>query len=238
MIDHSSEQISWARHLHRAGQWDHALQLLDDVPEVAALRAEIAVDRYWWQLDAAAGADAREAVAALSAGSPLRDLLEGLLRYTRLVFGREPRQDDAYRAAASFAAAAADPAIHGWARFWQGVLADNIRRDRATAAARYSVALEVANTTQDLFLESYVVRHQAAHLLRADRERAIALFRRSLHLRAALGARPQVAAAQAALADALPAGKEADLLRELARHTAGELRLTWLAEALSRQGVV
>lgn len=223
---------SCARHLHRAGQWDEALRLLADAPDVTALRAEILVDRHWWRLDCAA--EASEAVAALDEAAPLRALLDGLLRYTRLVFRRDPLPDDADRASAAFAAAAADPAIEGWARFWRGVLADNIHRDRSTAAHHYEAALRAGRADRDLLLESYVVRHQGAHLLRTDRERAVALLRRSLHLRAALGARPQVAAAQATLADVLPAGDEADVLREAARHIAGELRLSWLAESLAR----
>ena len=112
------------------------------------------------------------------------------------------------------------------------MLADNIHRDREAAASAYAFALRAARSVGDLLLESYVVRHQGAHLLSASRDEGFALFRRSLHLRATLGARPQIAAAQAALADNLPPGGEADLLREAARYTATELRLIWLAEML------
>ena len=56
----------------------------------------------------------------------------------------------------------------------------------------------------------------------------IQLLRRSLQLRAACGARPQVTAAQVALAEALGSGPEADELREIAGATAVDLGLTWL----------
>ena len=58
------------------------------------------------------------------------------------------------------------------------------------------------------------------------------LLRRSYQLRAALGARPQTAAAAATLAAALPPGAEAGQLREAARITATELQLTWLLGSL------
>jgi hypothetical protein len=69
-------------------------------------------------------------------------------------------------------------------------------------------------------------------LLKQDRDQGIAQLRRSYHLRAALGARPQTAAAAFTLAGELSPGPEADLLRETAGLTAHELRLTWLAAAL------
>lgn len=57
----------------------------------------------------------------------------------------------------------------------------------------------------------------------------------SLHLRAALGTRPQVAAAQAALGGVLPLGGERQTLLELARVTAVELDLTGLRGALATE---
>jgi hypothetical protein len=55
------------------------------------------------------------------------------------------------------------------------------------------------------------------------------MLRRSLHLRAALGARPQTIAAQAALADDLPEDdpERAELIR-IFRPGAEELRIGWL----------
>ena len=53
-----------------------------------------------------------------------------------------------------------------------------------------------------------------------------------LDLRAALGARPQTAAAAVTLAGELRPGEEAGQLREAAAITARELRLTWLLREL------
>lgn len=85
----------------------------------------------------------------------------------------------------------------------------------------------------DLLLESYVVRHLGGHAIERDRSEGEMLLRRSLHLRAALGARPQTAAAQVTLASQLPEGPEREMLREAARATTKELGLTWLKDALS-----
>ena len=59
------------------------------------------------------------------------------------------------------------------------------------------------------------------------------LFRRCLHLRATLGVRPLVAAAQLTLADELPDGAERETLREAAAATVEQLGLTALMDALS-----
>ena len=77
-----------------------------------------------------------------------------------------------------------------------------------------------------------VARHIGGQLLERDRVRGIAQLRRSYHLRASLGARPQTAAAALTLAGELPPGTEADQLREAAALTARELGLTWLLRAL------
>jgi hypothetical protein len=84
-------------------------------------------------------------------------------------------------------------------------------------------------------LESYVVRHLGGHASVSDPVEAELLLRRSLHLRAALRARPQVAAAQAALAGVLPPGGERQTLLELARVTAAELDLPVLRGALASE---
>jgi len=227
------ERDTIARHLWRAGQWFAALRWLDEANP--ALRAEIAVDRYWWRLTEADEAEARAAVDALVAENPastLGALLRGQLAYTRVVFDRSPRADDVERADEDFARAAADPAWRGWASFWRGVVADNLREDPAVAADFYAIAAEHAAVDRDLLLESYLVRHQGAHLLEEDPDQGVLLLRRSLQLRAALGARPQIAAAQVALAMVLPPGDEVDTLREAAAFTATELQLAWLSESL------
>jgi hypothetical protein len=66
-----------------------------------------------------------------------------------------------------------------------------------------------------------------------DRSEGEMLLRRSLHLRSALGTRPQVAAAQATLAGELPEGPERTILREAAGASADELGLTWVKGALA-----
>lgn len=218
-----------ARMLHRMGRWDEALAALP--ADAVAERAEILVDSFWWRLNGSAAAE--EAVDALLQSEPvLAGYLGSQIRYTRLLFGLSPLPDDLQRARQGFAAARADARLAGWAAFWLGVLADNIDEDPHTAGAAYQQALEHAREQGDVLLESYAARHIGAHLLEQDREQGIAHLRRSYHLRASLGARPQTAAAAFLLAGKLPPGAEADQLREAAGLTARELGLTWLLRAL------
>ncbi|MFD9095799.1 hypothetical protein [Streptomyces collinus] len=66
---------------------------------------------------------------------------------------------------------------------------------------------------------------------RANKEpaEALAMLRRSLHLRAALGARPQTVAAQALLADHLAENDPVRVeLLQASRSGARELRIGWL----------
>jgi hypothetical protein len=220
----SSETVSLA--LRRAGRWDEALACA-----AAADHAEILVDRHWWLLDAPA--EAQKAIAELALSDPLRaGYLDAQLRYIRLLFARDPQADDASRARDAFTAATADPRFTGWATFWLGVLADNIDRKADEAGVAYRRAQERAVAEGDALLESYTARHIGAHLLEDRRDEGIRLLHRSYHLRAALGARPQTAAAALTLAVELPVGPEADQLREAASLTAHELRLTWLLNAL------
>ena len=116
----------------------------------------------------------------------------------------------------------------GWATFWRGVALENLADDAEGGQAQFRRALGVALDEEDLLLESYVVRHQGFYLLKQDRDAGIMLLRRSLYLRAACGARPQVAAAQAGLAEALGVGPESVLLNRLVAQSARELNLTWL----------
>jgi hypothetical protein len=131
-----------------------------------------------------------------------------------------------------FTATAGDQRLEAWGAFWLGALAEVIDHDPETAVSCYARALSVARRHDDRLLESYVVRHQGGHALdtrdEQDRERALVLLRRSYYLRAALGARPQTAAAAVTLADGLGPGHEADQLWETAGITARVLELTWL----------
>jgi hypothetical protein len=236
--DLTDPALAPAWHLRRAGQWDLALAVLGPAgagsagaggTAAAALRAEILVDRHAWQLDPPG-----EALAAVEALTPADPVLAGYLaaqlEYWRQVFSPGAAGATADLPAA-FGAAAADPRIGGWAALFQALARLYLAGDPAAAAAGFDRVLAAARAAGDALLESYAVRHQAELAQDADPGRAAALARRSLALRAALGARPQCAAAQAMLADLIPDGPEARELRQLATQTAAELGLTWLLPA-------
>jgi hypothetical protein len=214
-----------ARRLFLLGEWDAALAVLGPDGD-AELRAEIAVDGWFFRVE---GHDeAEKAVAALDPASWTAQLLTGRLAYSRLLFQRDPRADDRAVSEAAYRAAAqnSDELQRGWAEYHWGVLLDNIDEDSAGAVARYETALRIATKYGDGFFESYIIRH-LAHL--KEPAEGIAMLRRSLHLRAALGARPQTVAAQAALANDLPEDdpERAELIR-IYRPAAEELRIGWL----------
>jgi hypothetical protein len=243
--------LATPRRLYLAGYWDAALELLPagaapgamhavgavDDPPAMALAAEILVDRRWWRLDQADEAEAAVARLQASAADPaLAWLLCGQLAYTRVLFDLQPGRGDTAAAEESFGLAAEDPRVAGWATMWLGAMTDNLRRDPAKAAVHYADAFRFARDHDDPLLESYAVRHQGAHAhaLAGDHAMGVALLRRSLYLRASLGARPHVVAAEAALAEVLGPGEEAAMLRETAVHTARELGLSWLQSSLER----
>jgi hypothetical protein len=214
-----------ARHLFLLGEWDAALAVLGPDGD-AELRAEIAVDGWFFRVE---GHDeAEKAVAALDPASWTAQLLTGRLAYSRLLFQRDPRPDDRAVSEAAYRAAAqsSDELQRGWAEYHWGVLLDNIDEDSAGAVARYETALRIATKYGDGFFESYIIRH-LAHL--KEPAEGIAMLRRSLHLRAALGARPQTVAAQAALANDLPEDEpERTELIRIYRPAAEELGIGWL----------
>ncbi|MEU6251267.1 hypothetical protein [Streptomyces sp. NPDC047043] len=214
-----------ARRLQLLGEWDAALAVLgpDGDPE---LRAEIAVDRWFFRIEG--HEEAEKAVAALDPASPTAHLLTARLAYSRLLFQREARADDRAVAEAGYRAAveSGDEKQRAWAEYHWAVLLDNIDEDPAGALPLYETALEIATKHGDAYFESYIIRHLAPHKEPAER---IAMLRRSLHLRAALGARPQAVAAQALLAAGLPEDdpERAELMRTF-RAGAEELRIGWL----------
>jgi hypothetical protein len=214
-----------ARSLHLLGEWDAALAVLEPGAE-PELRAEIAVDRWFFRIEG--HEEAEKAVAAIDPVSPTAHLLTGRLAYSRLLFQREPRADDRAVAEAGYRAAieGGDEKTRAWAEYHLAVLLDNIDEDPAGAVPLYESALDVATKSGDGYFESYIIRHLAPHKEPAER---MAMLRRSLNLRAALGARPQAIAAQALLADSLPEGdpERAELLRTV-RPGAEELRIGWL----------
>jgi hypothetical protein len=220
-----SDDTYVARRLWMLGEWDAALASLgpDAEPE---LRAEIAVDRWFFRIEG--HEEAEKAVAALDPASPTAHLLTARLAYSRLLFQRDPRADDRAVAEAGYRAAVegGDEKLRGWAEYHWAVLLDNIDEDPAGALPRYETALEIATKSGDGYFESYIIRHLAPHKEPAER---IAMLRRSLHLRAALGARPQTVAAQAILADNLPEDdpERAELMRTFPPG-AEELHIGWL----------
>jgi hypothetical protein len=219
-----------ARVLFRSGQWDQALALLPG--EASALRTQILADRFWWRLDDPA--EAEQAVAELDRGEPvLAAYYRSQLAYTRSLFGISPQPDAAATARTGFAAAAADDRLAGWGTFWLGVVADNLDGQPGPAGDAYGRALDWARARDDGLLESYAVRHLGGQRLDHGDRSGLGLLRRSYHHRAALGARPQTAAAALTLAGALPGGPEAGELREMAAATARELRLTWMLTSLA-----
>lgn len=207
-----------AQALHRSGYWDHALDILP--AEATALRAQILSDRFLWRLGDPA--EAMAAVADLSAqDSVLAQYYGAQLAYTRLLFAIDPRPGDRDLARDGFTAAAGDRRLAGWGTFWLGVHADHLEHDPDKARGFFTSALTSSLRDGDALLESYASRHLGG----LDR------LHRSYHLRAALGVRPQTAAAAFTLADALPEGPQADELKEMALTTARELQLTWLLAA-------
>jgi hypothetical protein len=223
-----------ALRLMRCGLWDEALAIVPS--DATALRAELLADRFWWRLDGQA--EAEQAVAALHGEDGLlAAFLDSQLAYTRLLFDRSPRPGDLARARDGFDSAARDRRLAGWGLFWRGVTADQLEKDKAAAAGLFAQALAAALRGPDPLLESYALRHQGGHAVEsgADRETGLDLLRRCYHLRAALGARPQTAAAAATLAEALPLeSTERGHLLQAAAATARELNLTWLKAALDR----
>lgn len=220
-----SDDTYVARRLQLLGEWDAALAALgpDADPE---LRAEISVDRWFFQIER--HEEAEKAVAALDPASPTAHVLTARLAYSRLLFRRDSRADDRTVAEAGYRAAAeiGDEKQRGWAEYHWAVLLDNIDEDPTGAIPLYETALEIATKSGDGYFESYIIRHLAPHKEPAER---IAMLRRSLHLRAALGARPQAIAAQALLAENLPKDdpERAELMRTF-RPGAEELRIGWL----------
>ncbi|WP_042375994.1 hypothetical protein [Streptacidiphilus melanogenes] len=224
---YTAARVAAAGRLSLSGAWDLALALLDgaDPDGAPEVRAQILVERNWWCLDDPAAALA--AVRALPETSPQAAFLGAQLAYTRLLFGLQAQGGDEAVAEAGFRAATEEPTTADWGTFWLGVLRQNIAEDEEAARPYFDEALVRCRADGDLLLESYVVRHLSGY-----EPDPLPLLRRSLHLRAALGARPQVAAAQMTLWQELPEGPERDLMREAALSTAQELGLTWMLKFL------
>ncbi|GIG59524.1 hypothetical protein Lfu02_38960 [Longispora fulva] len=233
----SRPDLAVARHLQRAGQWDLALAHLSATPApatsstpatargagpgdplLAALAAEITVDRFLWQLG-----DVTPALTAIAAlgDTPLAALLTGQLTYWGTLFSLDLPGLDA-DPVKTFGGVLDAPELGGWPLFWHAVSTENLRGDTPTATAGYEKVRQWARDTGDVLLESYASRHLATG------DDTVPLFRLSVQQRAAAGARPQLAAAQSTLADALGDTPEAAELRALVAYTADELGISWL----------
>src|ERR1700738_5125634 len=167
-----SDDTYVARRLQLLGEWDAALAVLgpDADPE---LRAEIAVDRWFFQIEGHEKAE--KAVAALDPASPTAQLLTARLAYSPLLFGRDPRTDDRAVAEAGYRAAveSGDEKQRGWTEFHWAVLLDNIDKDTDGALPRYETALEIATKSGDGYFESYIIRHLAQYKRPAEQIRML-----------------------------------------------------------------
>jgi len=214
-----------ARRLQLLGEWDAALAVL--APDAdSELRAEIAAERWLFQWD---GHDAAEqAIAALDQSTPTAGLLRARMAYSRLVFHRDPRPDDRAAAEAGYrdAVCDGDESTRAWAEFHWGCLLDNVDRDGDAAVPHFQTALELGVKLGDVALEAIAIRHLAAHKEPAEQVR---MLRRSMNLRAGLGARAYTAAAQATLASVLEEDdpERAELI-EIYTAAAEEMGIAWL----------
>lgn len=252
----SRPALASARYLQRAGHWDEALAVLGADPLAAQLRAEILTDRHQWRLDDRT--EALEAIDAIRTENPeLARLLTAQLDYWVRLFQRRAGSslaglpalvEDPVEEFQQVVKAATDPGMRDWAMFWFAVSSENLREDTATARPLYAEVLARATERGELLLASYASRHSGGVTLfdDGDVDKGLDLLRLSVHQRATVGARPQLAAAQTLLAMALDdvaatepgttpkpeSGKvsspETDLLRSLVAHSAQELGLTWL----------
>ncbi|MDR7273875.1 hypothetical protein [Catenuloplanes atrovinosus] len=165
-----------ARALAHAGRWSGAIRLLDAArrtggaePGIALAAAEVALESDWYA--GTAHAEARLRHPAL-AHADVWDV--GFLRlraaYRALLFdrgtfrpgpaGRDPRVIEALAADADRLEDQAEDGVRrGWARFYRGLIDDNLAGRRDAAPARYRSALG----TGDDLLEREALRHLGDH---------------------------------------------------------------------------
>ncbi|WIM92637.1 hypothetical protein ACTOB_004589 [Actinoplanes oblitus] len=233
------EIVAAARELAWAGRWQRALSLLDitapaaaeaDRFRIALTAAEVALESDWF---AGTGLAAARLAAAGRLGSH-GDLDLLILRhdYWRLMHpggtwspgpdGKDPRQLDELRdRAARLAARAGDPVRHGWARMYQGLIADNLLARPDQAVAHYAAALRAGEGT-DPRLEREALRHLGDHDRdNGDLDAAYRRWARATELSSATGMLPGLLTQQILLAVlARDNGDEAGarmLAREIAR---------------------
>lgn len=232
--------------LARAGCWSAAERLLDaaegdNVREAAALaiaQVEVATDSDLFRGGSvAADALAHAAPLVEAAADPVQSWDLEFLRIRQQYVAE--LQGDAVDAADALAAgaraaheAAPDASRAGWAAFYRGVIADNLKRDRVEAQELYELALSGARESGDDLLMSYALRHLGGHAEdQGNLVKARELAERSAELRARAGFVPGVLAQQVILASL--AAAEGD--KRAARAIASEVG-RW-ADALELRGV-
>ncbi len=206
-----------ARALAHAGRWQDAAALLDAAPAdplLALTAAQVAIESDWFA--GTTSAPARLATATrLCAG--LDDMGRWDLAFVELrhayrtqLMDAPPVTDVDVRAlAVDLGATAPDAVRGGWAEMYQGLIADNLRDDRAAAPAHYHAALEAGEA--DPLLAREALRHLGDHDHGAgEQERALDRWRRATELGAAAGNVPGTLSQQLLLAvHARDAGNEA-----------------------------
>ena len=192
--------VTAATHLMRAGQWTAATDLLtaaqtDDPAERAELAlalAEVAVDQdFGHQTDHAPAALAAAEDAVLN-GSWDLSMLKFRKDYSIALSQSGDR--DLRERALTLIEEAPDEARRGTARFWAGVMADNVYERPAEAVEHYQAALELGEKCDDELLMAQALRHLGHHahtagdlaLARMQWERSTELLQKVGHLRPTL----------------------------------------------------
>jgi len=181
----TAEITAAALELANGGRWRTALALLDAAwaetgtmadparERIALVAAEVALDEDWW-----AGTDnAGERIAAAEKAGAYGwewDFLRLRKDYLQLIHpaggrfqpgpaGKDPDVvAEVERRGERLRATAPGPVEAGWADFYRGVIADNLRADRAAAPAFYKAALAAGDGRDDL-LAREALRHLGDH---------------------------------------------------------------------------
>ncbi|KUL30828.1 hypothetical protein [Actinoplanes awajinensis] len=216
------EILEAARELSRAGRWSRALSLLDaagagDTFRVALAAAEVAAESDWFGgTELSAG---RIAVAAGLGEHWDLDLLRLKQSYALAI--RSDGADPAVSAqAGQLHDRAPDDVRRGWARMYQGLIADNLLGRRDLAPGHYAAALRAGVDGADPLLEREALRHLGDHDRDGgDRAAAQTKWARATELSSRAGLVPGLLSQQILLAVlARDAGDEAG-----ARMLAGEV---------------
>ncbi|WP_433301533.1 hypothetical protein ACQP2F_06360 [Actinoplanes sp. CA-030573] len=187
----TTEIAAAAIDLSLAGRWTRALTLLDAAvgagpvaaethqAQIALAAAEVALEQDWWVGTDSAGERIAAADEAGAESWPL-DFLRLRNDYLRLIhppggrfqpgpWGKDPAAiADLESRADNLRTSAPDRLAAGWAAMYRGLIADNLRADRAAAPAYYEVALAAAGGEGrppggDALLAREALRHLGDH---------------------------------------------------------------------------